>query len=99
MRAEEPGRRSTDGHPDDDWRLQGQAAYLTGVALAWRRYQPPATNPRWDHDHCEFCGDKFMAGDGAGALHEGYSTDDQSHWICGRCFGDFRDTFGWQVTG
>jgi hypothetical protein len=42
----------------DDWRLQGQEKYLKGVMLSLIAYSP--SNPNNDHDHCEFCGEKFM---------------------------------------
>jgi hypothetical protein len=79
----------------DDWRLQGQERYLSGVTLyrrAYRRY-----SETWDHDHCAFCWVKFSEQDLTGALHSGYATADDAHWICDRCFQDFRDGFRWRV--
>lgn len=58
-----------------DWRLQGQERYLKGVALALRKYQRFAPNPSWDHDHCEFCGAKFMVEDLPDVLHERETGD------------------------
>jgi hypothetical protein len=81
---------------DSDWRLQGQENYLSGSALfrrAWRQ-----SRPNWDHDHCEFCGAKFAASDGADILHEGWTTDDEYHWVCDGCYRDFKERFGWTVT-
>jgi hypothetical protein len=80
-----------------DWRLQGQERYLKGVALALRKYERYAANADWDHDHCEFCGAKFMVEDVADVLHEGYCTADQYRWICVGCFNDFRAHFEWKV--
>lgn len=80
---------------EKDWRLRGQEKYLMGVALVRRRYKPVADN---DHDHCAFCWAKFMVADRPELLHEGYATADRSHWICDRCFDDFRETFRWQVS-
>ena len=80
-----------------DWRLQGQERYLKGVALARRKYEQYAANADWNHDHCEFCGAKFMVEDEADVLHEGYCTADQYRWICVGCFNDFREHFEWKV--
>ena len=79
----------------EDWRLLGQEKYLKGKALAYRRWKRP--RPDWDHDHCEFCGAKFMEEPDADTLQEGYCTLDEYHWICPECFRDFREMFGWQV--
>ena len=84
---------------EQDWRLQGQAKYLQGLTLAHQRYRQNAANPRWDHDHCEFCWAKFMV-EGMGTpdtLHQGYASENDYWWICERCFADFKDRFGWQV--
>jgi len=37
-----------------DWRLTGQEKYLQNSTLKWQKYKMP--RPKWDHDHCEFCG-------------------------------------------
>ena len=86
----------TGGH-DTDWRLQGQERYLTGVRLAYGPYRTDPKNPSWDHDHCEFCGTKFMVDGGPEALCEGYQTLEDCRWICSTCFTDFRDRFGWEL--
>jgi hypothetical protein len=80
-----------------DWRLHGQERYLKGANLVFRKYQRYAKNPSWDHDHCAFCAAKFMTEDLPDVLHEGYSTEDESRWICPSCFADFSDTFQWNV--
>ena len=76
-----------------DWRLQGQERYLTGAMLHWRRWVPYRKD--WDHDHCEFCMETISPFDGD--LPVGYTTADQSRWICERCFEDFSAPFGWKV--
>jgi hypothetical protein len=81
----------------NDWRFQGQEKYLQGVTLYHRHYRRYAQNPNWDHDHCDFCGAKFMVEDFPDALHQGYATVDDYHWICEKCFGDFKDIFQWNV--
>ena len=81
-----------------DWRITNQERYLRGVALVWRTYAP--ASPQADHDHCEFCFDKFMLGSSEpDALHEGYATLDGYRWICKQCFNDFAEQFAWQVVG
>ncbi|WP_412063595.1 hypothetical protein [Rubrivirga sp. IMCC45206] len=81
---------------DDDWRLTGQEAYLTGVALCWREYR--RYSETWDHDHCEFCWSKFAEPSvNPEALHAGYATLDEYRWVCNQCFGDFRQRFGWTI--
>lgn len=78
-----------------DWRLTNQERYLKGVDLFLRRYVP--ASPHNDHDHCEFCGAKFMTGDVPGALNRGYTTADGHRWICPDCFEDFRELFQWRI--
>lgn len=78
----------------DDWRRQGQEKYLKGVELVFKDYQP--YRKEWDHDHCEFCGDKFSLNEGD--LKMGYSTKDGYRWICKDCFNDFKEEFDWKIT-
>ena len=81
---------------DSDWRLRGQEAYLRGATLRWRAYQRYSLT--WDHDHCEFCFDKFAETEQIpDSLHEGYASLDQYRWICRSCFDDFHQQFGWNV--
>jgi hypothetical protein len=80
----------------DDWRLQGQEAYLTEATLEWKPYTRYSES--WAHDHCEFCSAKFSeAGSVASTLHEGYATPDKYRWICAACFEDFKERFRWRV--
>jgi len=80
----------------DDWRLAVAHEYLQGRSLRWLAYAPPRQS--WNHDHCDFCGEKFMVEGTAGTLHAGYTTEDAYYWICPVCFDDFRELFGWTVT-
>jgi hypothetical protein len=82
----------------DDWRLNGQERYLSGVTLVRRTYRRYSKNAEWDHDHCEFCFAKFMIEDVPDVLHVGYSTEDEYRWICDSCFAEFKDRFRWTVT-
>lgn len=77
-----------------DWRLQGQEKYLLGVDLKKSIYKK--YSEKWEHDHCEFCGNKFSE-TLPNTLHEGYSTLNNYHWICEDCFSDFKETFNWKT--
>jgi hypothetical protein len=82
---------------DDDWRLHGQE-YLQGVTLHRRRYFLWRSD--WDHDHCAFCWKTFLLPGApleADQVSEGWTTDDEYHWLCDECFGDFKQRFQWKV--
>lgn len=81
----------------DDWRLMGQEKFLKGVRLVKQAYRRYPLNPEWDHDHCEFCGAKFMVEDYPDVLHEGFSTENDYYWVCEKCFFDFKEYFAWEV--
>jgi hypothetical protein len=57
----------------------------------------------WDHDHCDFCGAKFMAEKRlpdvllAGYTEADAPTGESAVWVCAGCFSDFKDRFGWTV--
>ena len=79
---------------DDDWRLADQENWLAGRRLVWRRWS--SDDPRWDHDHCTFCWEKF--GPFPEAVDAGWVTDDGDEaWLCSTCFADFRDRFRWTI--
>ena len=82
--------------PKDDWRRPG-GEFLHGVPLVHRKYRQNQKNPKWDHDHCEFCGVTFSLMDIPEDLKEGYATEDDYRWVCPKCFEDFRDEFKWVV--
>lgn len=77
---------------DDDCRLRGQEQYLSGVTLYFRAW----SQSEWDHDRCAFCAETF-SDKSPDTLREGYTTADRFHWICVRCFADFRERFQWRV--
>ncbi|PKK97674.1 MAG: hypothetical protein CVV56_08420 [Tenericutes bacterium HGW-Tenericutes-1] len=77
----------------DDWRLSGQDKYLIDKKLYFKKWEPYKDN--WDHDHCQFCWEKFS--DFPGSLYEGYTTEDNYVWICPECFMDFKEMFHWTV--
>jgi len=80
---------------ENDWRLQNQAKYLSGVELRWEKYVK--FSEEWEHEHCQFCWAKFMDVDDPEVLREGYVDESGDRWICEECFEDFRDLFGWRV--
>ena len=77
---------------NDDWRLND---YLIGCCFEKKEFHSSKKN---DHEHCEFCGLKITDVD----IKEehilcGYVTvlkqSNQEHWICPRCFSDFKNKF------
>jgi hypothetical protein len=79
---------------EQDWRLPGNE-HLTGVKLRYKKYAD--RNTQTDHDHCEFCGQKF-SNDIADSLTEGYTTTDDYHWICTQCFNDLHEQMRFEIT-
>ena len=76
----------------DDWRLlRGQDEYLNNVQLKYCLYAPQTRSN--DHDHCEFCMEKFVVDYPVHA----YCTLDRGIWICKDCFEDFVKHFNWQL--
>jgi hypothetical protein len=83
---------------DHDWRLTNQLSYMKGATLSWRTWERPSET--WDHDHCQFCGAKFMERAGPDIELAGYMTEDEhERWVCKQCFEDFREMFEWRVEG
>jgi len=74
----------------DDWRLMGQEEYLMGKRLLHMYWNQPS--PTWDHDHCEFCGEKLCR-----VTDLGYCTNERQYWICELCFDDFKAIFQWET--
>jgi hypothetical protein len=77
-----------------DWRLFGQEKYLKGVTLVYKQYADRKTGT--DHDHCEFCFEKF-SDTIPDALQAGYAADDDYRWICEKCFQDFKEMFRFKI--
>ena len=73
-----------------DWRLTNQSNYLSGVKLIYCKYE--VVDKNWDHDHCDFCWEKFVEG------IYGYTTLDKYHWICENCYNDFKERFNWELS-
>jgi hypothetical protein len=71
----------------------GQDRYLQ--RRTWSRKTYTKYRPDWDHDHCSFCGAKFMETGTPDTMHEGYSTQEDYYWVCSTCFEDFKEMFEW----
>jgi len=77
---------------ETDWRLQGQDRYLKGAVVTYRKYR--CHSKSCDHDHCEFCGAKFMEESSDPEVQtEGYTTVDEYRWICPTCLADFKERY------
>lgn len=79
----------------EDWRLNNQEKYLMNKTLYRIPFQPYSSE--WDHEHCEFCYEKFS--EDPNDLHEGYCTEPinqkGARWICPKCYQDFQSMFNW----
>lgn len=86
---------------ESDWRLTNQEKYLKGVTLRLSRFEVRSGKPEWDHEHCDFCWAKIaeekLKREGDDLLMEAYATKDHHHWVCPKCFEDFREMFQWKV--
>ena len=53
----------------------------------------------WDHDHCAFCWAEISDQpiDEHTEHNTAWVTDDNYHWICPKCFDDFRERFAWVI--
>lgn len=80
---------------ENDWRLQGQERFLKGKTLTRKKYT--CLKESWEHDHCEFCSNKFSDKE-ADTLKVGYVTEDNYHWICEVCYDDFKNMFKWNLS-
>ena len=76
---------------NSDWRLTNQMNYLYKKKLIKGRFK--AYRKGWEHEHCAFCSERID-----NTVTDAYSTEDRYHWICPKCFSDFKDMFEWDVT-
>lgn len=77
----------------DDWRLTNKEKYLKNKLLLYQNYKNRTTST--DHDHCEFCFDKFS--EDSHDISMGYCTEDNYYWICPSCYNDFKEFFQWKL--
>jgi len=73
----------------NDWRLTNQKSYLQGKELYCLNYKKDKFG---DHDHCSFCWKKLDFDE-----QREYCTCDYYHWICSKCYKDFKELFGWKI--
>jgi len=78
---------------ETDWRNMGQMDYLYQKKLLEVSYEP--YSKKWEHEHCAFCWDKISLL--PNTVQSAYCTTDKRHWICPKCYSDFKDTFKWIV--
>ena len=62
-------------------RLRENPRGLTFKRTTWSLYKPGG-----DHDHCEFCTEKFAGPEIPNVLRDGYMAKDTCHWACKPCF-------------
>jgi hypothetical protein len=93
MHLSHPNYSRMNAEPSD-WRLTNQENYLMEQALHYKAYSRRTT--KTDHDHCEFCFQKF-ADSGVDTIQEGYATLDDYRWICPTCFNDFKKQFRFKI--
>lgn len=73
--------------------LQEKEKYLKNARLQWADYKMP--KPTWDHDHCEFCWEKFMEGGQGGTKASGYRLESEDVWVCKECFHKYQSRYNW----
>jgi hypothetical protein len=84
----------------------GEKSSISGAQPSGKPYR--AWRADWEHDHCAFCWRKLVEEgtpsddpetqtQGYAALGRGPQGEDDYHWVCDKCFADFRDRFGWTV--
>ena len=77
---------------EDDWRLNGQEAYLANKALGKFIFH---ADDECDHGLCAFCWTKISEQEND--PHVGYATLDGMHVICEECYADFKERFRWTI--
>lgn len=75
---------------NNDWRLTNQMNYLYKKVLKKQPFK--VYKEGWEHEHCEFCSARIDKN-----TPVAYSSDNNYHWICKKCYEDFKDMFEWSV--
>jgi hypothetical protein len=80
----------------DEW-LANAVANLRSKNFRWSRYTQPS--PEWDHDHCEFCFQRFAEprANYNDSVEFGFTTPDRFNWVCRECVDKYKDQFGWII--
>lgn len=78
--------------------LTPQQQNLVGKRLHWAMFRNPPDAPASHHVHCAFCSEVIAENpQGAKAQRDGYTTDDESDWVCNACFDRLNPRFRWVV--
>jgi hypothetical protein len=85
---------------ENDPRLFGQYLPPRGSVFTLTKYELPPRN-FGDHDHCTCCFRRIAAAEAGydDSVEVGYTTPNESGWICTKCFDDFRDRSEWTAEG
>jgi hypothetical protein len=73
---------------NNDYRLDSICPWMERKTWHYSQYKQPS--PEWDHDHYIFCWQR-LAEPAAGfsdAEFDGFTDDDDYHWMCKKRFGD-----------
>lgn len=87
---------------DSDWRLTNQEEYLKGISLRLKEFRIRKGKENWNHEHCEFCWQKIVTKEKvkeyeAEVISETYTNENETRWICPKCFTDFNEQFVWNI--
>jgi hypothetical protein len=70
---------------------------LRGLSWVYGLNHRFASNPHWDNSHCALCHEVFKSDKAGEDCDEGYTSLGGQHWVCRRCFLDFKDKLGWTI--
>jgi hypothetical protein len=86
---------------EDDYWLEWHKEYPHRLKLLWTPYKQPS--PGWDHDHCEFCWQRFaeQTSHYTDAEFIGYVASDGTRqwWVCNECANDLKGHYLWEFIG
>lgn len=84
-----PDPKTWKGTWRDDWRIRGQEGYLKDKYLKHIKFNCELCFE--DFDQCDFCYDIFDEG----ASEMAYYDPDTRHWVCEKCYKEFKSYFNW----
>jgi hypothetical protein len=69
---------------------------LVGKRLHWTMFIAPPDSFSSHHEHCAFCSVVIVERpESPRAQDNGYTTDDESAWVCNACFDKYNPLFHW----
>jgi len=71
----------------NDWRIRHQEEYLKNKTFVFSKVKTD------DHEHCEFCFEKF----GSNYSTQAYTTLDSCFFVCEKCYNDFKKIFNFKL--